>query len=61
MTPLVALEKAVNNNMIKEGEKIILLMTGNGLRDINSAMKSVGRPLKINPDIKELEKIVHNI
>ena len=25
------------------------------------AMKSVGRPLKINPDIKELEKIVHNI
>jgi threonine synthase len=61
VTPLVALEKAVNNNMIKEGEKIILLMTGNGLRDINSAMKSVGRPLKINPDIKELEKIVHNI
>jgi len=61
VTPLVALEKAVNNNMIKEGEKIIVLMTGNGLKDINSAMKSVGRPLKINPDIKEPEKIVHNI
>jgi hypothetical protein len=25
------------------------------------AMKSAERPLKINPDIKELEKIVHNI
>jgi len=60
VTPLVALEKA-NNNKIKEGEKIVALMTGNGLKDINSAMKSVGRPLKINPNIKELEKIVHNI
>jgi len=30
----------------------------NGLKDINSAMKSVGKPLKIRPEIKELEKIV---
>jgi len=58
VTPLAALQKAVSNNIIKDGEKIIVLVTGNGLKDINSAMKSVGRPMKINPDIKELEKIV---
>ena len=44
--------------MIKDGEKIVVLITGNGLKDIDSAMKSVGKPLKISPDIKELEKIV---
>jgi hypothetical protein len=33
-------------------------MSGNGLKDIDSAMKSVGRPLTMNPDMKELEKIV---
>lgn len=57
-TPLASLEKAIENNMVKEEEKIILLVTGNGLKDINSAMKSIGSPLSINPDIKELEKIV---
>lgn len=58
VTPLAALQKAVDNNKVKEDERIIVLVTGNGLKDINSAMKSVKRPLKINPDIKELEKIV---
>ncbi|NOR13982.1 MAG: threonine synthase, partial [Candidatus Aminicenantes bacterium] len=54
------LQKAVSENKIKEGEKIVVLVSGNGLKDINSAMKSVGSPLKIKPDISELEKIVSN-
>jgi len=41
VTPLAALQKAVGNNMIKHGEKVILLITGNEFKDINSAMKSV--------------------
>jgi len=58
VTPLAALQKAVRNDMIKDDEKIIVLITGNGLKDINSAVKSVGKPLKIKPEMKELEKIV---
>jgi len=58
VTPLAALQKAVSNNIIKDGEKIIVLVPRNGLKDINSAMKSAGKPLKIRPEIKELEKIV---
>ena len=58
VTPLAALQKAVSNNMVKDGDKIVVLITGNGLKDINSAMKSAGKPLKINPEMKELEKIV---
>jgi threonine synthase len=58
VTPFAALKKAVSNNRISDEERIVILMSGNGLKDINSAMKSVGRPLTINPDMKELENIV---
>jgi threonine synthase len=58
VTPFAALQKAVSNNRIRDDEKIVILMSGNGLKDIDSAMKSVGRPLTMNPDIKELERIV---
>lgn len=58
VVPLAALQKAVENNMIKDDEKIVLLITGSGLKDIDSAMKSAGKPLEIIPDIKELEKLV---
>ena len=58
VTPLAALQKALRNNMIKDGEKIVVLITGSGLKDVNSAMKSVGQPLNIRPDMKELEKMV---
>jgi len=61
VTPFAALQKTVRNNMVKDGEKIVVLISGNGLKDINAAMKSVGKPLKIRPDIKELEKIVSSI
>jgi threonine synthase len=58
VTPLAALQKAISHNRITEDEKIVILMSGNGLKDINSAMKSVKKPLTIKPDISELEKIV---
>jgi|GEM_PF-1683141 len=58
VTSPAALQKAVRNDMIKHDEKVIVLITGSGLKDINSAMKSVGKPLKIQPDMKELEKII---
>jgi threonine synthase len=58
VTPFAALEKAVRGNKVGNEETIVILMSGNGLKDIDSAMKSVGRPLTMNPDMKELEKIV---
>ncbi|MFC1556537.1 threonine synthase [candidate division KSB1 bacterium] len=58
VTPFAALHKAVSSKRIRDDEKIVILISGNGLKDINSAMKSVRRPLTMNPDMKELEKIV---
>jgi threonine synthase len=58
VVPFAALKKAIGEGKIKEDEKIVVLVSGNGLKDIHSAMKSVGQPLKIKPDLIELDKIV---
>ncbi|MBN1223404.1 MAG: threonine synthase [Candidatus Aminicenantes bacterium] len=58
VTPFAALQRAVCTNKIRDNEKIIIMMSGNGLKDINSAMKSVKGPLTMRPDLKELEKII---
>ena len=52
------LRKAVQEGKVKENESVVLLVTGNGLKDINSAMKSVGKPYLINPEIGELKRLV---
>ncbi len=54
----VVLQKAVSAKRIRDEERIVIVMSGNGLKDIDAAMKSVGRPLTINPDMKELDRIV---
>jgi threonine synthase len=60
VTPFAALQMAIRNNRVKANEKIVILMSGSGLKDINAAMKSVKDPIAISPDMKELEKTVSN-
>ncbi|HBA60956.1 MAG TPA: threonine synthase [Elusimicrobia bacterium] len=52
------LQKAVKEGKVKETESVVLLITGNGLKDVQSAMKSVGKPFLIKPDIDELKKLI---
>ena len=52
------LKKAVKEGKVKESESVVLLISGNGLKDVQSAMKSVGKPYLIKPDITELKKLV---
>jgi hypothetical protein len=33
-------------------------MTGNGLKDIQSAMRAVGRTIQVRPDIREVREAV---
>ncbi|OGS12256.1 MAG: threonine synthase [Elusimicrobia bacterium RIFOXYA2_FULL_58_8] len=50
--------KAVKDGRVKDTESVVLLISGNGLKDVQSAMKSVGKPFLISPDINELKKLV---
>lgn len=49
--------KVIREKRIEKGDSVLLLVTGNGLKDIQSAMKSVGKPYLISPDINELKNI----
>ncbi|MCX5785651.1 MAG: threonine synthase [Elusimicrobia bacterium] len=52
------LKKAAAAGLVKDSESAVVLISGNGLKDIQSAMKSVGKPFVIKPDIGELKKLV---
>lgn len=56
------LVKAVHQNLVSSGERIVVISTGSGLKDVASAMKAVeltgNQPYRINPDMAELEQLV---
>jgi len=56
VTGYAGLIKAVKEKKIQQHEKVVLIVTGNGLKDIKSAMSAVNTPITINPDIRELRK-----
>ena len=49
---------AARQGKLKPSDTAVLLVTGNGLKDISSAMKSVGAPYLIKPVLSELKKLV---
>jgi threonine synthase len=40
-------------------ERVLLMLTGNGLKDINAARRMLGEPARIQPDVKELSNLEH--
>jgi threonine synthase len=46
--------KLCESGAVKSDERVLLLLTGNGLKDINTARRAVGQPLRVKPDLAEL-------
>jgi threonine synthase len=42
---------------IDSGERVLLMLTGNGLKDIDSARRTVKEPLRVRPDIDEFARL----
>jgi len=61
-TAYAGLVKAVNEGLVSADERIVVLNTGNGLKDVASAMKSVElvgtKPYHIEPTMGDLERVV---
>ena len=61
-TAYAGLVKAVNESLVSAEERIVVLNTGNGLKDVASAMKSVElvgtQPYHIEPNMDDLERVV---
>ncbi len=50
--------KALREKLIKRDSKVVVLITGNGLKDIDSAMKAVNVPFEIEPKIEEVKRVL---
>jgi threonine synthase len=53
--PYAGLVKAVSLGMVAAHERVVVLATGNGLKDVDSAMRAVGRPTVIEPTLAAVE------
>jgi len=56
---LAGLKKLVAAGTIKADEKVACIITGNGLKDIDSALKVAGSGITIEPELKAVEEIVN--
>ncbi|MBT4440049.1 MAG: threonine synthase [Elusimicrobiaceae bacterium] len=59
--PYAALKNLVKEGKIKSDESVVLVVTGYGLKDIDTAIKSVKQehPKTIKPTLEELEKAIN--
>lgn len=57
-TAYAGLAKAAGDAMLQADETVVCLITGNGLKDIPSAMKAAGKPRIIEPSIEAVRKAV---
>ncbi|HXV41938.1 MAG TPA: threonine synthase [Anaerolineae bacterium] len=59
------LVKAINEGLISPDERIVVINTGNGLKDVASAMKAVDlvgtQPHRIAPNLDDLERVIGKI
>jgi threonine synthase len=49
--------KHCENGAIKSDESALLMLTGNGLKDVEAARSASSEPLRVKPDIAELDRI----
>lgn len=55
---LAGLARAVREGLVERDSEVAVISTGNGLKDVANALKAVGEPLKVSPDIEELAGIL---
>lgn len=56
--PLAGLIKLKKEGHLPEGIKVVMILTGNGLKDPDTAMSQVGRPISIGDTLEELMEVM---
>jgi threonine synthase len=52
------LVRAVQDGIIKPDEQVLVINTGNGLKDVRAAMQAVKEPTIIEPTLKALKRVI---
>lgn len=53
-------ERAVQSGLINTDESVLLMMTGNGLKDIRRAQQSVSQGLRVQPNLDSIRQALWN-
>jgi threonine synthase len=52
------LVKAMQQGLVSPEETIVVIVTGNGLKDVRSAIKVAGKPISIAPTLDEVKRVI---
>jgi len=55
------LAKALRLGVVARDESVVILMTGSGLKDTESAMRAAGRPIEVGPTLADVEAAVAGV
>jgi threonine synthase len=58
---LAGLKRARIENIVKANETALVVITGNGLKDTQSARQAAGDPISIEPDLTRLEGVLEEM
>ena len=57
-TAFAGLQKLSTRGELDENERVVVVVTGNGLKDIDTAIQAVGTPALVEPDFDEVKQLV---
>lgn len=55
------LKRLLREDRIDKEERVVLLVTGSGLKDVESAMRAGGEPFSIEPRLEEVERALRHL
>jgi threonine synthase len=61
VTGFAGLQKMLREGRVDPAEKIVVLVTGNGLKDVASAIKATGKPHLIAPTLPDLQALMRTL
>ncbi|MDI7277872.1 MAG: threonine synthase [Anaerolineae bacterium] len=59
--PLAGLCRSLREGTVDASERIVVIVTGNGLKDVQSALRAAGQPHRIEPTARDLEAAVSRL
>jgi threonine synthase len=54
VTGLAGLKTLVERGVIGSDERVVVIVTGNGLKDVKNAITAAGEPIKVEPSMDQL-------
>jgi threonine synthase len=57
-TAYAGLVKAVREGLVKADETVVVVVTGNGLKDVRAAMQAAGEAAQVQPRLEDVKRLV---